>query len=59
MDTETSSGFKEVFQDSDINHRLVPQHNHQSNNLERAIQISKHHFKAGLVPVDPCFPVNQ
>ena len=42
-----------------VNHQLVPSHNHRANAAERAIQTFKSHFKAGLANLDPTFPVTE
>ena len=38
--------------------QLVLAGNHKRNVVERAIQTFKHHFIAGLVGVDPHFPLH-
>ena len=35
--------------------QLVPPHTHRANAAERAIQILKAHFTAGLASIDPLF----
>ena len=43
----------------EIQHQLVPPHNHRANSAERAIQTFKSHFKSILATVDPDFPIAQ
>jgi hypothetical protein len=40
-----------------INYQLAPPHINRRNNAERAIQMFKNHFIAGLCSFDPNFPL--
>ena len=59
MDNEASVELKVAMNHSQTKYQLVPPHNYRSNLAERATQTFKHHFKAGLVSVDPKFPASQ
>ena len=57
IDNEASMELKETMKENEIQHQLVPPHNHRANLAERAIQTYKSHFKAILATVDPDFPL--
>ena len=59
MDNEASTDLKDALQEEQIEHQLVPPHNHRTNLAERAIQTFKAHFKAGLASLDPDFPLRE
>ena len=58
MDNECSTLVKDMFGEMKIDYQLVPAGNHRRNAAERAIQTFKHHLVAGLLGVDPNFPLH-
>jgi hypothetical protein len=48
---------KHFFTANDVEYQLVPPHCHHRNAAERAIRTFKEHFVAGIVSVDPTFPL--
>ena len=57
LDNELSKELKQALTKKHNTHELVPPHTHCRNLAERAIQMFKHHFIAGLASVDPTFPI--
>jgi hypothetical protein len=58
LDNEASAALKTFFTANDVEYQLVPPHCHRRNAAERAIQIFKEHFLAGLSSVDPTFTLH-
>ena len=52
MDNEASTALNLTRTNMNIKYQLTPPRNHIAKNAERAIQISKNHFIAGLYRVD-------
>ena len=59
MDNEISQEFVAALIDNKTAYQLVQPYTHRRNLAERAIQTFKNHFKAGLVSVDPNFPLSE
>jgi hypothetical protein len=57
LDNEASLALRNYITKQGINYQLAPPHIHQRNNADRAIQIFKKHFIAGLCSVDTTFPL--
>ena len=57
LDNECSSDLKFEFGKEHINFQLFHPASHRANDAERIIQMHKNHLKAGLVTVDPEFPI--
>jgi hypothetical protein len=58
VDNEASAAFKNFFATNDVEYQLVSPHCHRHNTAEREICTFKEHFVAGLVSVDPYFPLH-
>jgi hypothetical protein len=58
LDNEASTTLKSFFTVNNIAYQLVPPHCHRRNTAERAIGTFKEHFVAGLLSVDPSFPMH-
>ena len=50
---------KQAMKKYTLQYQLVPSHQHRRNAAERAIQMFKNHFLAGLYSTNPNFPINQ
>ena len=59
MDNKTSQEFNAALLKNDVTYQIVPPHTNRRNLAERAIQTFKNHFKAGLVSIDPNFPLSE
>jgi hypothetical protein len=57
LDNECSSALRSLLNQHEIQFQLAPPHMHRRNAAERAIQMFKNHFIAGLCSVDPNFPL--
>ena len=57
MDNEASVAVKRQIIKTGAEYQLVEPQNHRVNAAERAIQMFKHHFIAGLCSTDPKFPI--
>ena len=57
MDNEAFADLKIIMASVNIKYQLVPPSNHRANNSERAIQIFKNHFIAGLCSADKYFHI--
>jgi hypothetical protein len=58
LDNEASAALDFFSTTNDVEYQLVPPHCHRRNSSERAIHTFKEHFVAGLVSVDPDFPLH-
>ena len=58
MDSRASKDLKQALEDEGIKYQSAPPLNHNKNLEERSIQIFKSCFKAGLVSLDPTFPLS-
>ena len=58
LDNEASQLLKDFMTDEDVDHQLTPAGLHRRNWAERAIQIFKNHFIAGLCSTHPDCPLN-
>ena len=59
LDNEASQDLKFAMGKYKKSYQLVPPHTHRANSVERAIQIFKSHFTAGLASLDPDYPVQE
>ena len=59
MDNDISSEFTTALTKNGTTYQLVPPHTYCRNLAERGIQPFKNHFKAGLISVDPNFPLSE
>ena len=59
LDNEISNDLKRVFDNQNVKFQPVSSHEHCRNLAEQAIQTWKNHFKAGLAPTDPQFPLSE
>ena len=59
LDNECSDLLKEYLADNNVKYQLTPSGKHSRNAAEKAIQIWKDHFIAGLSSTHPDFPVTQ
>lgn len=59
LDNECAKELKDFFDEKSIEFQLTPAGKHSRNLAEKAIQIWKDHFIAGLSSTHPNFPVNQ
>ena len=58
LDNEISNEHMNLLEEKlQLKVQLAPPHNHRQNLAERAIQICKNHFIAGLSGADPSFPI--
>jgi hypothetical protein len=57
LENEASLALRNNLTKQGIDYQLAPPHIHQRNNAERAIQMFKNIFIAGLCSVDPNFPL--
>jgi hypothetical protein len=57
LDNEESLALRNYITKQGIVYQLAPPHIHRRSNAERAIQMFKSHFIAGLWSVDPNFPL--
>jgi hypothetical protein len=58
LDNECSAALKQFMRKANVEFQLVPPYNHRQNAAERAIEIWKDHFVAGLASLDPTFPMH-
>jgi hypothetical protein len=58
LDNEASTALKNFFTANNIAYQLVPPHCHRRNAAESAIRTFKEHFFAGLVTINPSFPMH-
>jgi hypothetical protein len=58
LDNEASAALKNFFTTNDVGYQLVPPHCHRRNAAERSIHTFKESFVAGLLSVDPDFPLH-
>ena len=58
LDNECGYLLKKMFEKFDIDYQFAPAGTHRRNCAERAIQTFKKHFIAGLLGVDPNFPMH-
>ena len=56
-DNECSKAVQNYIMSQNVDWQLVDPDNHRVNTAKRAIQTFKHHFLAGLAPVDAGFPL--
>ena len=59
LDNEISEEFRTALKKHNLEHQLVPPHQHRRNAAERAIQTFKNHFIAGLASTNPKFPIRE
>jgi hypothetical protein len=57
LDNECSSALRSILNQHDIQFQVVSPHMHRRNAAEREIQSLKIHFIAGILSVDPNFPL--
>lgn len=58
LDNEISKELEHLLHKEGVNYQLTPTGMHQRNSAEKAIQIYKNHFIAGLCTTNPTFPTN-
>jgi hypothetical protein len=58
LDNEASAALKNFFTANDVEYQLVPPHCHCRNAAECSIQTFKDHFMAGILSIDPTFPLH-
>jgi hypothetical protein len=58
LDNECPQLLKEFFERQQVQHQLVPPHDHRSNAAERAIRTAKNHLAAGWWSTDDAFPMH-
>jgi hypothetical protein len=58
LDNEAPAGLKRFMRAESVDFQLVPPHLHRRNAAERAIQMFKNHFIAGLSSTDKNFPMH-
>ena len=58
LDNECPQLLKDYFKQQQVQHQLVPPHDHRSNAAERAIRTAKNHLAAGWHSCDDKFPMH-